>query len=236
MACVSAPILQPVAEQLWIADGAPVRFFTMPFPTRMTVIRCTHDRLFIHSPIRLTPELQSAIEGLGRVEYLISPNKIHHLFMAEWASAYPQARSYASPGLGAKRPDLRFQAELGDGPAAEWQEEIDQLAFRGSRVMEEIVFFHRASRTLILADLIENFDPATLGLVHRLLARLGRVLAPHGQTPLDYRMTFRDRDAARQALARIVEWRPERIIFSHGLWVESDAEAFLRRAFAWLAS
>ena len=102
--------------------------------------------------------------------------------------------------------------------------------------MEEIVFFHRASRTLILADLIENFDPATLGVVYRLLARLGGVLAPHGQTPLDYRMTFRDRDAARQALERILAWRPERIIFSHGLWVQSDAEAFLRRSFAWLAS
>lgn len=45
-------------------------------------------------------------------------------------------------------------------PPADWDGEIDQVLVQGTRIMREVAMFHRASRTLILVDLIENFTDA----------------------------------------------------------------------------
>ena len=53
--------------------------------------------------------------------------------------------------------------------------------------MTEIVLFHRRSRTLVLTDLIENFEPQRLGVAMRLLTRLAGAQDPNGGTPRDMR-------------------------------------------------
>jgi len=226
--------LQLLAEDIWIVDGETVRWFSMPFPTRMTLVRLHSGELFVHSPTRLTPDVRREVESVGTVRHIVSPNKIHHLFMSEWAETFPGARLYAPPGLAGKRKDLVFHGELKGPETFPWSGEIDQVVFGGSRFMDEVVFFHRASKTVILGDLIENFDPAQLSWFHRTLARFAGVLAPHGGTPRDFRMTFRDHRETRQALDRMREWAPERILFAHGLWVDQDATGFLDRAFSWV--
>ena len=99
-------------------------------------------------------------------------NRLHHLFLAEWKSAYPKARLYASPSLRKKRKDLAFDAELSDRSDPEKATDIDQVAVRGSP-LTEIEFFHRASRTAIFADLIQ--------IDKRLVQGLG-VVPLHGST------------------------------------------------------
>ncbi len=229
--------LQPVADDLWIYQGTTVPFYGFPFPTRMSVVRLAGDLLWIHSPEKLNDELRQELSALGRVAYLISPNKLHHLFLAEWLEAYPTAASYAAPGLIEKRPDLRFDGELRAAAESAWAERIEQTLFRGSRVMEEAVFLHKASRTLILTDLIENFEPASLKGWQRLLARVAGILAPNGRTPIDWRLTFRfgERDQARAALQTMLDWRPENIILSHGRCIFGDGTAFLAESFSWLS-
>lgn len=191
--------------------------------------------MLVHSPIALTQEVKRAVEVLGTPKYLVSPNKLHHLFWSHWQDAYPEALSFAPPGLARKRPDLSFYGELGDSPEAFWAKEVDQLRFRGSWILDEVVFFHRQSKTLILGDLVENFDPKALSRFHRLLARFGRVLAPRGQTPLDYRQSFLLRHRpARESLQRMLEWCPSSVVMCHGLPVYEDAMEFLEAAFGWL--
>ena len=48
-------------------------------------------------------------------------------------------------GLRSRRKDLAFDADLADAPDPGWAGEIDQLLFKGSVLMTETVFFHRAS-------------------------------------------------------------------------------------------
>lgn len=51
--------------------------------------------------------------------------------------------------------------------------------------------FHKSTKTLIVTDLIENFEPEKIASpIRRKIYRLARVTAPDGQTPIDYRMTF----------------------------------------------
>jgi hypothetical protein len=124
----------PISQTLWIMDGPVVNWF-FPFPTRMTIARLPDGGLFIHSPIELTPEVRKAVDALGRPRYVVSPNKMHHLFWSEWQEAYPDAQSFSPPQLREKRPDLVFHGELGDSPHAGWAQQIDQVLFRGSRVL-----------------------------------------------------------------------------------------------------
>jgi len=101
------------------------------------------------------------------------------------------------------------------------------------RYMTEVEFFHRDSRTLILTDLIESFEPAKLSFFMRLMTRLGHVQHPDGQMPRDMRLTF-DRSVLKMAVEQMLAWQPERIVIAHGRWFARDGIAELRRAFRWL--
>lgn len=236
--------LKPVAPDLWIVDGPVVRMaaplgMSAPFPTRMTVVKLADGRVWCHSPIAPDAALFDAIDAIGPVRHLISPNKIHYAHIAAWKHRYPQAVAWASPGVrqraAAQRIEVRFDADLDDLPPAAWSTDIDQLRFLGSRVIEEFVFFHRPSATLILADLIENFEAGKLPAAWRWMARIGGVEDPDGKMPLDMRMTFAGgRKQARACFARMLAWRPERVILAHGRCYMDNAEAELRRAFRWL--
>lgn len=225
--------LRELDEGIWTVEGEPISFLTFPYELRSTVVDLGGGSLFVHSPAQLAAA-REAVRSLGSVAHLVSPNKLHHLFLGEWKAAFPAATLHAPPGLRAKRPDLRFDADLGDEPAAAWSAVLDQRVVRGSFFMEEVVYLHRPSRTLLVGDLIENHDPRRLGPWHRALARANAMLAPRGATPRNYRLTFWRRSEARRAVRDVLLWEPRRIVPAHGACVEFDAHDFLRRAFRWL--
>lgn len=228
-------MLKKLSENIWICNGEAVPFYTLPYTTRMTIIRLANNELFIHSPIKADSELISQVSKLGTVKFLVSPNKIHHLFLQDWAKVFPDAKVYASPGLREKRKDIDFTADLKDSPESEWQDEIDQLIFKGSKAMQEVVFFHRASKTLILTDLIENFDENYFSGFKGLIAKLSGIVAPNGKTPIDWRLSFFfGKKQARECFEKILAWKPERIIVAHGKNIETDAIGFLKKSFKWL--
>lgn len=102
--------------------------------------------------------------------------------------------------------------------------------------MTEVEFFHRASRTLILTDLIENFEPEKVGSFFlRLLTRIGGVSPPHSGLPRDLRLNFTWRHKAefRAAAMTMLSWDPERVIFAHGRWHDANGGAALRSALQW---
>lgn len=236
-------VLKPVAPDLWIVDGPVIEMAfpvgKLPFPTRMVVVRQRSGALWIHSPTQLSEGLAAQIEALGPVAHLVSPNAIHYAYIPEWAARWPQATSWASPGVRERAAsqgiEVQFQFDLEDQPPAAWADEIDQLTFRGSRVLPEVVFFHRASRTLLLADLIENFELDRVRGPLRWLVRLAGNADPDGKAPLDLRASYwGQKDLARAALARVLAWEPEAVILAHGRWYPKDGVAELRRAFRWL--
>ena len=179
--------LQQLGENFWIAEGPIVDFFSFPYPTRMAVVRLAAGALWIWSPIALTDSLRAELAVLGRPAHIVSPNKLHHLFMGDWASEFPGARLCGLPSVIRKRPGLKFTGVLSDEPPKDWRGEIDHAVFRGSLFMDEIVFFHRASRTALFADLIENFSMEFLRNTPRwqgwktTYARLGGITEPVGR-------------------------------------------------------
>ena len=228
-------MLKPFGHDLWIADGdTVVAAMGFHYPTRMAVIRLADGGLFIWSPVALTDTLRAEVDALGPVRHLIAPNALHHVFIAEWKRAYPGAMLYAPPGLRAKRPDLVFDADLSDEPAAGWVGQIDQVLMAGNAITTEIVFFHAPSRTAIFTDLIQHLPPSWFSGWRAIVARLDLMTAPEAAVPRKFRMAFTNRRAARAALSRVLAWPSDRVLMAHGAPISADGQAFLRRAFRWL--
>ena len=233
--------LKPVADNLWIVDGPEVRMryfgLRLPFTTRMTIIRLPDERLWIHSPTEPTEDLRREIESLGPVGFLVSPNRLHTTWLSAWRRLYPDAATAAVAAEPAWRGSLLDVAIdlAGPGPFS-WSDTIAQILVPGG-MFSEAVFFHEPSRTLILTDLIENFERDRITCLWlRLLLRITGPLHPHGTAPPDMRLTFRrHRPALRAGVARMRSWAPERIIFAHGKWYPANAASELERAFRWAA-
>ncbi|MCU0670686.1 MAG: DUF4336 domain-containing protein [Myxococcota bacterium] len=99
--------LRPLAENLWVAER-PQSFFGLPVGTRMTVIRLADERLLLHSPVALDAALRAQLDAIGRVCFVVAPNRVHHLYAGDVAKTYPEARLWIAPGLERKRPDLVY--------------------------------------------------------------------------------------------------------------------------------
>ena len=223
--------MRQLDADIWVAE-APQRFIGLEVGSRMTVVRLPGSALFLHSPVAPRPERLREVAALGTVTYLIAPNLLHHLSVGAWADAYPEARIHAAPGLAAKRPDLVLAGTLGDRADEGWAGTIDQIRIEGLPFANEIVFFHRPSKTLIATDLAFNIGP-TSPLATRLFFRATGAYGRLGPTLVE-RMMVKDPAAFAASLRRVLAWPFERIVVSHGDVVESEARAKLERGYAWL--
>lgn len=231
---MNAPALQSFGPDLWLADGPQAEVAGFRYPTRMAVIRLADGNLMIWSPVALSDEIRTALADLGEVRHLVAPNSLHHLHLAEWKAAYPQALLHAPPGLAAKRADLAFDADLGDGPPPDWAADLDQVIMPGNRITTEVVFFHRPSATVLFTDLIQQFPPGWFKGWRGIVARLDLMIEAEPSVPRKFRVTFNDRNAARASLRRILAWPAEKVVMAHGRPVQRDGQAYLVRAFRWL--
>lgn len=227
-------MLVEFGPSIYVADGPIVSFYGFPYPTRMAVVRLSGGGVWVWSPVALTDELVDSVNTVGPVQHIVSPNKIHHLFLAEWADRWPEARVYAPPGLQKRRPDLRFDTELSEMPDPAWAADIDQVIFRGSLAMEEVSFFHIASRTAIVCDLIQRHPEATMTGWKGMLMRLDSLVGERGSTPREWRASFVQRSKTRAARERVLGWNPERLLIAHGECAQTGATAIMEKALGWI--
>ena len=106
--------------------------------------------LLVHSPTPVDDALAAEIAALGPVGYIVAPNCFHHLHVRTFLARFPGAKVYGAPGLARKRPDLPLAGTLDDGAAMPWSGVIDQITLAGAPKLNEVVFLHRASRSLLV--------------------------------------------------------------------------------------
>ncbi|MCE9670675.1 DUF4336 domain-containing protein [Myxococcus stipitatus] len=195
---------------------------------RMTVIRLPDGGLWVHSPVRCTQEARAAVDALGPVRFLVAPNLMHHLQLGDWARAYPEAKVVAPAGLKLKRPDLRIDRELGDAPDAAWAGVIDQALVRGMPQVDEFLFFHRPSGTVLVTDLAFNIHRTgswTTRVYLKLCGAWGRL-----RPTLVTRHAVKDRAQVRASLPPALAWDTRRVVVCHGDVLETGAKEALRDA------
>ena len=231
-------MLDQLGPNLWVADGGIVSFFGYDYPTRMVVVRLEDGGLWLWSPIALDPELEALVRALGPVRHLISPNKLHHLFLAAWSDKFPEAKLWGTASTVARFRSLDFSGTLTNRPPSDWAGQIDQYHFTNSPFLDEMTFFHRKSRTAIIADLSQPFSEAFLKRHWprwlRWVARRAKLVEGWGYPPPEIRFSFRHRSAARAKVRALIAEEPERVVVAHGEIIRSGGSAYLRRAFSWL--
>jgi hypothetical protein len=124
-----------------LSDDGPFEYLTvagaklpLSFTTRMTVVCLSNGDLFLHSPINFDRRLANGLLALGAVRHLVSPNQFHYAHIGEWAKAFPNAVSWASPRVRkrarARHVDVNFTRDLDASPAEVVSVSISGMASR----------------------------------------------------------------------------------------------------------
>jgi hypothetical protein len=235
----SLDTLKPVTNGVWIVDSGPMTAMGfIHLPIRMTVLRLDDGSLVLHSPTRFTATLKQELEQVGPIAHLVAPNSAHWMFVKQWQDRCPAVRTWGAPGLDRRRQvrrmGVRIDQEMQEGPLAHWPDEIDRVLIEGAGFAEVALFFKQA-KLVVLTDLVVNLEASKLPLALRPAARLVGVLAPDGKAPLYLRALIKlKRAQSHQAAKRLIAYKPELAIFTHGRWFDSGAEEKLRKSLAWL--
>ena len=146
-----------------------VLFFGDPFTAALICafpVRLHSGALAVFSPIALTPEVRSTVESMGnQVAYIAALDYEHHIFVTEWAKAFPSAKLLGVEGLPEKRE--KDQATAGTNFHFVWTQrnrgnmtvdpdfdkEFD-YEYVGSHANKELVLVHKSDRTLIEAEYV----------------------------------------------------------------------------------
>lgn len=224
--------MRQIHDTLWVHEDS-MKLGPVNLPLRMTIVRLNSGDLWVHSPTALSAELRDSVDGLGTVTAVLAPSNAHNLWLQGWDSAYPRATIYVAPGIPKKLPTLTDYRLIDEQAQALWSEDLQLEAMNGVPFLGERVFLHRASRSLIVTDLVQNH----LGQEHTGLAKLVAklVLAPLGfkdiclAPPLRLKFMIKDRPAFVASIKAIQAWDFDRIIVSHGDIIEADAQGVLAR-------
>ena len=218
------------ADDVWTAE-MPKPLLGADLTRRMVLVRLSDGCLWAHSPVDLDADLQSEVDALGSVRHLVAPNKVHHLGIPSWREAYPRATVYGAPGLAERVKRVVVDEVLTDHPPLSWGDAFEQEVITAAPTINEVVFHHRPSRTLLVTDVV--FHACDLGnspgaWLMSLFGLSDRVTSAFAW------MMMRNRDEMRVQIRRILGWDFERALLSHGENLPSAAKPQIRQAFAWL--
>ena len=177
-------VLTPAAVPGVYVACRPFLWNSIDVGCRMTVIELTSKLdqskpdLFIHSPVLLDNALKEAIENLGNVKHVVSPNYEHVKFAKMWGEAFPEANMWACPGMMEREESTRWTGEIPFSarppkfPGSnvrpvegmwDWNEiqplhfDTEVNPFTGRPFFNEVVFYHAPSLTLMTTDTYWNY-------------------------------------------------------------------------------
>ncbi|MDR0216053.1 MAG: DUF4336 domain-containing protein [Comamonas sp.] len=218
---------QPIADGVW-ALSYQFSNMGMVISTRMTVIRLADGSLFSHSSVPLTPAQQAALDALGPLRHVVAPSAMHHMFVPALARLYPQASLYGTAGVLHKHPDLPQMQLIPQDESAAWAGQLQCLPVNGIPLLDETLWFHTSSGSLIATDLLQCWQ-GPLSLPVRMY--LGLTGGHERLTvPRTVRLLVRDK-AAVQACVRQIESLPvQRVILLHNSVITDQPLQRLREA------
>ena len=207
----------------------PLRVAGFELNHRMTVMVSPAGEVMVHSPVALRGELKSEVSRLGQVKWIVAPSRMHDLFLKEWVEAFPEALLLHSPDMKIRGIAPQRMMALSDESGRLFGGGMETLLVRGMPKINEVVFLHPPSSSLIVADLMFNLPPAS-GF-QKLMQKANGVYQRLAPSRL-FKMCIADQAAFRGSLKRILEWDFEGIILGHGANVPRGGRERLGEVFA----
>lgn len=230
-------MLEEIAENIWCAEQ-PLKYFGLGIRTRMTVIRLSNGDLAVISPIRIdSSAAHHQLNALGRVGHIVAPNLYHYMFAADFKSLYPDTLFWATPGLRERQPHLPIDQIIEERTFFNELECIFLDGFRtlipsGFESLNEYVFLHSATRTLIITDAAFNFDK-TFSLPIQLAARASGIYNKLGPSVLE-KVAIREKETMKRSIEKVLNWDFDRVIMAHGSVIEEGGKKALTEAYQFL--
>ena len=201
-----------VPDSIWVTER-PVWFGGVRLRSRTTVVRVSGGALWVHSPCTPTDDVCAALDALGEVRWIVVPNRFHHLQTPATAARYPNAVVVGPKSAQARNPDVSLAMGTDDPAYLRSTPELTPIQLRGVPFLDETVFFHPASGSLIAADLLISAcarDHWTWRMAARVWGRYGKV-----RTPPDVRMKTRASAAVAESIAQLRALPLQRILVAH---------------------
>ena len=218
--------MKQLAPNLWTRDYA-FSLFGGEQGRVVTVIRLDSGRLIIHSTAPFAPADVAEIKALGTPGWLVDAMLQHDSFAREGRAAFPDV-PYLVPAGFAHADKLRAQPLL---PApAEWAPEVEVLLIDGMPAAREHVFLHAPSRTIIVADLVFNFEPAHGWTSFFRRALMG--VQEHPDSARLYPRLIKDRAAYDRSIRELLSRDFDRIVVGHHVPIWSNGKELLKQALA----
>jgi hypothetical protein len=225
-------ILNQIGESIWELSR-PLKAPGLRVGHRMTVVRLQTGELWVHSPVQFDQALATELKALGTVQHFIAPSALHDLYWKEWFANFREATFYRAPGLKENPREFAFDRVLDPNVREPWENELPKLLVRGMPKINEFVFLHSATRTLIVTDMVFNFDIAQQNQIGKLFLKLNGIYGRVGCSRL-FRLFIKDRDAFRQSIAEILALDFDRLVLAHGTIVNTHGKQTLAQTFDWL--
>lgn len=219
------------ANQLWCIEE-PMPLAGLQFGARLTLARLRDQSLWVYAPFAISDEDEAAIRAQGEVKNIVAPNPFHFKQIGEFCARFPDAQLWVVPALSAKveAPHLKLSVF-----PPQWEADFNGVLFDAALAYEEWVFCHRATRSLIVTDLIMNVPRPNnpLGRISSALLDEGRGAKPSRLVRTSIR-AGRQMPKARAQIHQILRWDFKRIVMAHGNIVAHNGKRVFRRGFGWL--
>jgi hypothetical protein len=228
--------LQLLAPDLGVIDH-PLTVRGLALGTRTTVVRrpdAGGGGVVLISPGPLDDDATAAIAALGPVRAIVAPNLMHDLFLPAAMARFPGAPLYAHAALAARH-GLTVAGHgltVAGPPRAVADAALVAIDVGGMPKLQETLFVHRPSRTLVATDLVFNLR-APAPWFTRTFMRCNGGFDRFGPTRI-CRSLVKDRAAVRTAVERALDENFDRVVVAHGQVLPSGGREALRAGFAWL--
>ncbi len=213
--------LQQVGSGVWTLRY-PLGILGCQFGRSVTVMQLRSGKLLIHSTARFDAAEVGAISLLGTPGWLIDATNFHDTYAREGREAFAGVPYLAPPGFPKAR---ETGAQTIEPTPAEWAGEVEVLRLAGMPKLNEHIFLHRASGTLVVCDLL--FHLAHASAWTRFFGRHVMRLKNDVGISAFFRSMIRDRTAFRASVEELLRWDFARIVVGHGEIIQNDARAKL---------
>jgi hypothetical protein len=187
---------------------------TLPLRSMLVAAR---EHQFLISPVATAEE--AAQIGAPPLT-LIAPSLSHHRQLSAAIERYRPEALWGPPGLGERRPELGRVYMFGID-AWPYDDQLEYVLVGGAPRRNEVVFFHRISRTIYTADLFFHIREPE-GFLAPLAFRLMGIHRRFA-TPRMWRHWVSDRVAFVRSIDEILAWDFDRIVVAHGDVVDDHA-------------
>jgi len=215
-------------NNLWVAESS-FKLIGINLGNRMTIVRLSNGELFLHSPLAFQSALNEEINQLGKIRYLIAPNLAHNLFINDWKQANPDALVLAPKCIKKAIPDQRLETLSQTDIPSIWGQDISLVYVWGMPLLQEYVFIHHPSKTLILTDIafnVHSVDSSWEKLAFKLYGAYGKF----SPTWL-IKKIIKNRAEFDKSIQEILQHDFDRIIVSHGEVVPANAKTLFELTF-----